>query len=379
VQLPEAPRGAVELTGVTKAFGDAVAVDNLDLFVRPGEFISLLGPSGCGKTTTLRILAGLEQADAGVVTISGHRVDGVPPHRRDVNTVFQAYALFPHMTVAENVAYGLRQRRIPKAELSSRVADALDMVKMTRMAGRRPRQLSGGQQQRVALARALVNRPSVLLLDEPLAALDRQLREEMQIELKLLQTRLATTFVFVTHDQGEALSMSDRIAVMLDGRIEQLGEPDAIYDEPVSAFVAGFIGQQNFFAGTAGEGGRVVSGDGWTIRSERAPAGSGVPAGERALAAVRPEFVEVHDEERPGAENVVAGELAGISHLGDVLQYLVVTPAGNEVIARRPRATAARIAQGTRVWCSWSPADVHVFPDDDRSQAAAAVPELATS
>ena len=380
--MPDASRGAVELTGVTKTFGDTVAVDALDLSVRPGEFISLLGPSGCGKTTTLRILAGLEHADAGVVTISGRRVDGVPPHRRDVNTVFQAYALFPHMSVAENVAYGLRQRRVPKAEVRSRVADALDMVKMTRMSERRPRQLSGGQQQRVALARALVNRPSVLLLDEPLAALDRQLREEMQIELKLLQSRLATTFVFVTHDQGEALSMSDRIAVMLDGRIEQLGEPDTIYDRPVSAFVAGFIGQQNFFAGAAAEGGRVVTGDGWTIRAERGP-GTGpataVGAGDRVLAAVRPECVEVHERELPAAENVVGGELAGVSHLGDVLQYLVVTPAGNEVIARRPRASAARIAQGTRVWCAWSAADVHVFADEVSSQAAAAVPELATS
>jgi spermidine/putrescine transport system ATP-binding protein len=376
--VPDASRGAVELTGVTKTFGDAVAVDDLDLSVHPGEFISLLGPSGCGKTTTLRILAGLEQADTGVVTISGPAGGRRATAPRDVNTVFQAYALFPHMSVAENVAYGLRQRRVPKTEVRTRVADALDMVKMTRMSERRPRQLSGGQQQRVALARALVNRPSVLLLDEPLAALDRQLREEMQIELKLLQSRLATTFVFVTHDQGEALSMSDRIAVMLDGRIEQLGEPDTIYDRPVSAFVAGFIGQQNFFAGTAAEGGRVVSGDGWTIRADGGPA-TAVGTGDRVLAAVRPECVEVHEREQPAAENALSGELAGISHLGDVLQYLVVTPAGNEVIARRPRASAARIAQGSRVWCGWSSADVHVFPEEVSSQAAAAVPELAPS
>ena len=374
--MTDASRGAVELTGVTKAFGDTLAVDDLDLSVHPGEFISLLGPSGCGKTTTLRILAGLEQADAGVVTISGRRVDGVPPHRRDVNTVFQAYALFPHMNVAENVAYGLRQRGVPKAEIRTRVGDALDMVKMTALARRRPRQLSGGQQQRVALARALVNRPSVLLLDEPLAALDRKLREEMQIELKLLQTRLATTFVFVTHDQSEALTMSDRIAVMLDGRIEQLGEPDVIYDRPVSAFVAGFIGQQNFFAGTAAAGGHVVGGDGWTIR---AVAAAPATAGTRLLAAVRPECVDVHEQAPAGTENVVAGVLAGVSHLGDVLQYLVVTEAGADVIARRPRATAARIAQGTPVWCRWSPADVHLFPDDDRSRGVAAVPALANS
>ena len=198
-------RGSVQLTGVTKRFGPAVAVDALDLSVRPGEFLSLLGPSGCGKTTTLRMLAGFEQPDAGEICISGAPVAGVPPHRRDVNTVFQAYALFPHMDVAENVAYGLRQKGVRREELRRRVTEALDMVRMTALAARKPRQLSGGQQQRVALARALVNRPSVLLLDEPLGALDRKLREEMQVELKLLQSQLGITFVFVTHDQQEAL------------------------------------------------------------------------------------------------------------------------------------------------------------------------------
>jgi spermidine/putrescine transport system ATP-binding protein len=351
-------RGAVELTGVTKTFGDVVAVDDLTLSIRAGEFISLLGPSGCGKTTTLRILAGFEHPDTGHVNISGQRVDGVPAHRRDVNTVFQAYALFPHMNVTENVAYGLRQKRVSKTEIRSRVADALAMVKMTPMANRNPRQLSGGQQQRVALARALVNRPSVLLLDEPLGALDRKLREDMQIELKLLQSQLATTFVFVTHDQGEAMSMSDRIAVMLDGRIEQLGAPDAIYDEPVSAFVAGFIGQQNFFAGTVSEGGHVVSGDGWVIRSTRR---GGAGTASNALAAIRPERVEVTADRPTGGENAVQGTLAGVSHLGDVLQYLVVLPGGPDVVARRPRGGAPRIDVGTSVWCHWSSDDVHVF------------------
>ena len=218
-------RGSVEIVDVTKRFGSTVAVDNVSLEVLPGEFLSLLGPSGCGKTTTLRILAGFEQPDDGFIRISGNYVQGVPPYRRDVNTVFQNYALFPHMTVAENVAYGLRQRRTSKAEVSRRVGEALEMVKMTKLAKRKPRQMSGGQQQRVALARALVNKPSVLLLDEPLGALDRKLRQEMQIELKLLQSQLGITFVFVTHDQEEALSMSDRIAVMLDGQVEQLNEP----------------------------------------------------------------------------------------------------------------------------------------------------------
>ncbi|MDH4354307.1 MAG: ABC transporter ATP-binding protein, partial [Actinomycetota bacterium] len=284
--------GSVQLTRVTKKFGEFVAVDDIDLDVKPGEFLSLLGPSGCGKTTTLRMLAGFEEPTAGEIRISGQPVAGVPPHKRDVNTVFQAYGLFPHMTVAENVAYGLRQKRVGKAEISRRVAEALDMVKMTPLANRKPAQMSGGQQQRVALARALVNRPGLLLLDEPLGALDRKLREEMQIELKLLQNQLGITFVFVTHDQEEALSMSDRIAVMLDGRIEQLADPYTIYEHPVSAFVAGFIGQQNFFEGSSSEGGQVVEGAGWTIRTAReesTPVGDGL----RALAAIRPEALTV--------------------------------------------------------------------------------------
>ncbi|NDH92248.1 MAG: ATP-binding cassette domain-containing protein, partial [Actinobacteria bacterium] len=201
-------RGSVELNDVTKRYGDVVAVDKINLEIHPGEFLSLLGPSGCGKTTTLRMLAGFEQPDEGFIRISGQFVQGVPPYKRDVNTVFQHYALFPHMTVAENVAYGLRQKGVPKSEIATRVTEALDMVQMSKLADRRPRQMSGGQQQRVAVARALVNRPSILLLDEPLGALDRKLREEMQIELYLLQTRLGITFVFVTHDQEEAMSMS---------------------------------------------------------------------------------------------------------------------------------------------------------------------------
>jgi len=360
-------RGAVDLAGVTKAFGTVLAVDDLSLTVEPGEFMSLLGPSGCGKTTTLRILAGFEHPDSGRISISGRNVVGVPAHRRDVNTVFQAYALFPHMSVAENVAYGLRQRGTAKPEIRSRVADALDMVKMTPMANRRPRQLSGGQQQRVALARALVNRPSVLLLDEPLGALDRKLREDMQIELKLLQSQLKTTFVFVTHDQGEALSMSDRIAVMLDGNIEQLGAPDTIYDNPATAFVAGFIGHQNFFRGSAADGGLVVKGEGWAIRSSRAPAPTG--DGGAALAAVRPECVDVLPQLPAATENVVAGTLAGVSHLGDVLQYVVVTQSGAEVIARRPRSGSGRLDPGIPVWCAWQPPDVQLFADDAPASA----------
>ena len=277
--------GSVELIDVLKRFGAVTAVDALNLQVHPGEFMSLLGPSGCGKTTTLRMLAGFEDPDEGQIRISGSAVQGVPPHKRDVNTVFQNYALFPHMTVSENVAYGLRQKKVDRSEIGRRVGEALEMVKMSKLANRKPREMSGGQQQRVALARALVNRPSLLLLDEPLGALDRKLREEMQIELKLLQSQVGITFIFVTHDQDEALSMSDRIAVMLDGRVEQLADPDTIYDHPATAFVAGFIGKQNFFEGTSRDAGHTVQGDGWTFRTTLEPIGA--IEGGPALAAVQ--------------------------------------------------------------------------------------------
>jgi len=356
-------QGSVELVDVTKRFDDVIAVSALNLQVQPGEFLSLLGPSGCGKTTTLRMLAGFEEPTEGEIRISDRPVQGTPPHKRDVNTVFQHYALFPHMTAAENVAYGLRQKRVDRAEIGRRVGEALEMVKMSPLANRKPRQMSGGQQQRVALARALVNRPSVLLLDEPLGALDRKLREEMQIELKLIQTQVGTTFIFVTHDQQEALSMSDRIAVMLDGRVEQLADPDTIYDHPASAFVAGFIGQQNFFAGTARDGGRTVEGDGWTISSSR-PEHVDVADGRPALAAVRPEAVTLTASASDDATNAVRGTLASIAHLGDVLQFVVLTPGRKEIIARLPRPSAPRLEVGAEVWCTWRSDSAHVFAAD---------------
>ena len=294
---------AVVLTRVSKFYDDVVAVDDLTLTVRAGEFLSLLGPSGCGKTTTLRMIAGFEQPDTGDILVAGRSVLGVPPHKRHVNTVFQAYALFPHMSVAENVAYGLEQVKTPKGEIKGRVVEALEMVQMRSYANRKPTQLSGGQQQRVALARALVNRPSVLLLDEPLGALDRQLREEMQVELKLLQSRLGISFVFVTHDQGEALSMSDRIAIMREGRIEQLADADTIYSSPASAYVAGFVGQQNFADGTATGQGGVDSEIGpvrTTREIEHGP-------GEKVRVAVRPEFIELGAGQPAGtSENTAA-------------------------------------------------------------------------
>jgi spermidine/putrescine transport system ATP-binding protein len=351
--------GSVELIDVSKRFGTVTAVDALNIQVRPGEFLSLLGPSGCGKTTTLRMLAGFEDPDEGEIRISGNAVQGVPPHKRDVNTVFQNYALFPHMSVSENVAYGLRQKRVDRGEIGRRVGEALEMVKMSKLANRKPREMSGGQQQRVALARALVNRPSLLLLDEPLGALDRKLREEMQIELKLLQSQVGITFIFVTHDQDEALSMSDRIAVMLDGRVEQLADPDTVYDHPTSAFVAGFIGKQNFFEGTSRDAGRTVQGDGWTFRSTLEPIGT--TDGMAALAAVRPEAIQVSERRPSGGPNAISGTLASISHLGDVIQFVVLTPGRKEVIARLPRPGAPRLEVGGTVWCSWDADHTHVF------------------
>ncbi len=366
--------GSVQLVDVTKRFADVVAVDSLTLQVQPAEFLSLLGPSGCGKTTTLRMLAGFEEPTAGEIYISGQAVQGTPPHKRNVNTVFQHFALFPHMSVAENVAYGLRQKKEDKSQIASKVGEALEMVKMSPLANRRPRQLSGGQQQRVALARALVNRPSLLLLDEPLGALDRKLREEMQIELKLLQSQVGITFIFVTHDQGEALSMSDRIAVMLDGHVEQLADPDTIYDYPASAFVAGFIGQQNFFDGKARENGSVVEGDGWTIRSSNQSPDA--VDGRPALAAIRPEAVQLREEQPEDPVNSVPGTLAGISHLGDVIQFVILTKEQREILCRLPRPRAPKLEVGGDVWCTWEPDLVHVF---DAQQAAVVLADPAAT
>lgn len=371
----EEPEGSVVLEGVTKKFGGAIAVDDISLHVRPGEFLSLLGPSGCGKTTTLRMLAGFEEPTEGRIRISGQDVVGIPPHKRNVNTVFQAYALFPHMSVAENVSYGLRQKGIAKAEIRERVTESLDLVQMRSFADRKPTQLSGGQQQRIALARALINKPSVLLLDEPLGALDRQLREEMQIELKLLQSRLGITFIFVTHDQGEALSMSDRIAIMRKGRIEQLDDADSIYDNPASAYVAGFIGQQNFIPGTVSTNTAVMESR-FGILNAATPHPE-LDAGSDAQAAVRPEAVTVTATNSAGAEvsstavNEIAGEVIGVSHQGETLQFLISIGHGQTLLSRIPRPNAPRLAVGDTVVCAWESASVHLFPSEQATEAQA--------
>ena len=240
---------SVEIKDVTKKFGEFTAVSELSLNIRDGEFFSLLGPSGCGKTTTLRMIAGFEQPTTGQIFIHNQQVAGIPPYKRPVNTVFQSYALFPHMTVAQNVAFGLEMKKVPKSDIERRVKDALELVQLPQLSERRPKQLSGGQQQRVALARALVNKPEVLLLDEPLGALDLKLRKAMQLELKQIQSEVGITFIYVTHDQEEALTMSDRIAVMSDGLVQQVGDPREIYEHPRNRFVADFIGETNFVSG----------------------------------------------------------------------------------------------------------------------------------
>lgn len=356
--------GSVELTRVTKSYGSSLAVDDLSLRIEAGEFVSLLGPSGCGKTTILRMIGGFEQPDHGSITIAGQHVTGTPPHKRNVNTVFQAYALFPHMTIAQNVAYGLQQRRTPKSEVLQRVSEALDMVQMRRFADRKPTQLSGGQQQRVALARALVNRPAVLLLDEPLAALDRQLREAMQLELKQLQSELGITFIFVTHDQGEALSMSDRIAVMRSGRIEQMADPDTVYNNPSTAYVAGFIGQQNFFYGSMSADGFLHTDFG--LFHAEPPGHYAATPRSRAVGAVRPEFIHIAAAgHRPGLdEQLIAGRLISAAHLGETIQFVVELPHGATMVVRRPAPLSPVLAPGDNVVCWWPRCCAQIFPAD---------------
>ena len=292
----------IELRGVDKSFEDTRALEGIDLSISNGEFLTLLGPSGCGKTTILRILSGFETPDQGDVSIGGQRMNDVPPERRQVNTVFQNYALFPHMTVRDNVAFGLRMQSCPKGEIEGRVLEALRMVHLEQYADRRPHQLSGGQQQRVAIARAVVNKPLVLLLDEPFSALDYTLRRAMQLEIKRLQRRLGITFVFVTHDQEEAFAMSDRVVVMNQGRIEQIGTPQEIYEEPSNLYVARFVGEINILPArimsVPGEGIYIadISGRRFTLRTSRPFA-----AGDRVNVLLRPEDIRVyaHDDERP--------------------------------------------------------------------------------
>jgi spermidine/putrescine ABC transporter ATP-binding subunit len=328
----------VELRAVTKRFGSLTAVDAVNLKVRKGEFLSLLGPSGCGKTTSLRLIAGFEQPDEGEVLIGGKDAVGTPPYRRDVNTVFQHYALFPHMSVLDNVSYGLKQRGVARGERHAKAREALELVQLRGRDDHRPTMLSGGQQQRVALARALVMNPRVLLLDEPLGALDLKLRKEMQIELKRIQNQVGITFIYVTHDQEEALSMSDRIAVMSDGVIEQLDGPRAVYDRPLTPFVADFIGDMNFLSGDVFEaaGGQfAVDADGVTIRGHGT-----ATVGQSVTIGIRPERLEAHPGVPESDSNAAAAVAITKMYLGDQIVVVAELPTGTTMVVREQRASA---------------------------------------
>jgi spermidine/putrescine transport system ATP-binding protein len=343
----------IELRDVSKSFGDFQAVKRADFSIRRGEFFAMLGPSGCGKTTTLKMIAGFEQPTTGQVMLEGVDVSSVPPHKRNVNTVFQQYALFPHMSVADNVAFGLRAKKVAEPEVKSRVAEMLDVVRLGDFATRRPSQLSGGQQQRVALARALVNMPSALLLDEPLAALDLKLREAMQIELKRIQREVEITFVFVTHDQGEALTMSDRIAVMNEGVVEQIGTPEEIYNRPESLFVAGFIGSANLLPGHV----RDTTSTGCVVElltGQRVAATGTHPIGSKVSVMLRPE--RLHPvAEQPADGFGLRGTVTSVIFQGAWLRVVVELPDGTELSAEADAdSDLPSLRPGQEHWVGWS-------------------------
>ncbi|WP_338021133.1 ABC transporter ATP-binding protein [Bacillus piscicola] len=350
----------VRLENVSKKFGNTYAVEQLNLDIKTGEFLTLLGPSGCGKTTTLRMIAGFEKPNEGNIWINGEKVDKVEPYNREVNTVFQSYSLFPHMTVAENVAFGLKMKKVSKQEIAKRVKEALELVQLANFADRKPKKLSGGQQQRIAIARAIVNNPQVLLLDEPLGALDLKLRKQMQLELKQLQEELGMTFIYVTHDQEEALTMSDRIVIMNQGKIEQMGLPDEIYEKPATKFVADFIGETNLFEGTVMDanpsfatmkcGGRHIS----------IPNTGNFSKNERVYMSIRPE--KIHVSAQAGEEdNLLSATLKDEIYIGSVTKIIGEFPDGQKVIAHGSRDILKSCTRGDQLYLHWEPADSVVF------------------
>ena len=373
VAAPSSSAGpVVQLTSVSKTFGDVKAVNDISLEIQRGEFFSMLGPSGCGKTTTLRLLAGFEEPDddGGIVRLLGEVVNKKRPYERKIAMVFQNYALFPHLSVQRNVAFGLEQRKTPKTEIGDRVRQALQMVRLKpdTFAKRMPGQLSGGQRQRVALARALVLEPDILLLDEPLGAIDLKLRKEMQLELKSLNKELGTTFVYVTHDQEEALTMSDRIAVMDNARVAQLGTPAEIYENPRTAFVAKFIGESNFFEGRARR-----TGAHWELEwphggTARLPHHPNLQAGKRVQIAVRPEWMDVwRPDAVPAGENAVAGTIQDVIYLGETMHVLVrVTHVGNVTVAVRNEGQLIKPLpwkRGDAAAVAWLPEDCQILEE----------------
>jgi len=357
-----AARPLVRFEGVSKAFGDTVAVKGADLSIYEREFFALLGPSGCGKTTLMRMLAGFEAPDAGRILLADRDIAADPPHRRPVHMMFQAYALFPHLRVDQNIAFGLKRQGLPKAKIAARVEEMLALVKLEGLGRRRPDQLSGGQRQRVALARALAPRPRILLLDEPMAALDKKLREETQFELMTLQQTLGMTFMIVTHDQDEAMVVADRIAVMRDGEIIQVGRPAEVYEAPADRYVAGFIGDVNLFEG------RVSAAEGPLLRLQSADGqfdaeGAGA-VGDQVWLAVRPEKIAVHTEPPADARNRLAGVIHDYGYLGDWTTYLVEIAPGRLVRAARANATRTverPLGCGDRVWLTFAPSSAVVL------------------
>jgi spermidine/putrescine transport system ATP-binding protein len=354
-------RVEVRLTDVVKRFGDIVAVDHIDLEVNDGEFFSLLGPSGCGKTTTLRMIGGFEQPTSGLIELQGEDVTWLPPYRRNVNTVFQNYALFPHLSIFDNIAFGLRRKKVPDADVKARVKEMLDLVELSGFETRRPNQISGGQAQRVALARALVNKPAVLLLDEPLGALDLKLRKQMQVELKRIQQEVGITFIYVTHDQEEAMTMSDRIAVMNLGHYEQLDDPESLYERPTTRFVAGFLGVSNLLPGRldgTADGYAVVRlADETAVRVPLAL----VEGQDEIEVGVRPEKIRLleHDEEAPAGHNVLVGTVRDASYIGVSTQYIIQARGGARLTVYEQNITRATRADlwrpGEQVNLAWDP------------------------
>ena len=351
----------VSLQHVEKWYGNNHVVKDMNLEIAEGEFLTLLGPSGCGKTTTLRMIAGFEDATEGIIMVQGERVEDKEPFQRDVNTVFQNYSLFPHMSVYDNVAYGPTIKKVPKSEIRQRVTEMLDMVQMSGYEKRKPDELSGGQKQRVAIARALINQPRVLLLDEPLGALDLKLRKQMQIELKRLQKKLEITFVYVTHDQEEAMTMSDRIAVMRDGIIEQIDTPSKIYQRPATRFVADFIGESNIIEGVVKE----KENDLLTIDTGNglmSACSNGFSKGDRVCVSVRPEAMDVSSQPAPGfsLQAVVTDSV----YMGTITKTLLRTDAGQEIKLSRFEAENAP-SEGNRVYLNWNPRKAVVLKPDD--------------
>ena len=351
----------IRLIGLTKRFDDVVAVDDVSLDIDRGQFFALLGPSGCGKTTTLRMIGGFEEPTEGRIELGGVDVAPLPPYKRDVNTVFQSYALFPHLSIFENVAFGLRRRGVKSGEVRRRVGEALELVGLAGLERRKPRQLSGGQQQRIALARALVNRPRVLLLDEPLGALDLKLRKEMQLELKRIQHEVEITFVHVTHDQEEAMTMADRIVIMNGGRIEQLGTPSELYERPRTAFVAGFLGASNLLEGEVAGDDRVKLADGTVVQVPH----DALPNRAGAVQiGVRPEKLRIG----AGEANSLSGSVTESAYIGVSTQYIVDTPAGPVTVYVQNDRPGGQVATGERLTLSWSPESTFVVDAQEGTQ-----------